>query len=70
MRPERIKMKSEQIKYATEKFIANGGKISVLPADNRVFYFPVDDVSPAEKLLDKFSCNLFEEDERFFDILD
>jgi len=63
-------MKSEQIEVSVQRYLASGRKIQVLPADNRVFYFPIEDVSPAEKLLDEFSCNLFEEDERFFDILD
>lgn len=63
-------MKSEQITKAVEKYLESGRKIQVLPDDNRVFYFPIEDASAAEKLLNQFSCNLFEEDERFFDILD
>jgi len=63
-------MRSEQVQKSIEDYLANGGEIQVLPADNRVFYFPVKEPLPAEKLLEKFALNLFEEDERFFDILD
>ena len=63
-------MKSEQIEVSVQRYLASGRKIQVLPQDSRVFYFPIEDMSPAEKLLDDFSFNLFEEDERFFDILD
>ena len=63
-------MKSEQIEVSVQRYLASGRKIQVLPADNRIFYFPIEDMSTTEKLLDQFSFNLFEDDERFFDILD
>lgn len=63
-------MRSEQVQKAIENYLEKGGKIQILPKDNRVFYFPVKGLSPAEKLIDQFAFNLFEEDERFFDILD
>ena len=63
-------MNSEQIGAQVDKYLASGRKIKKLPEDSTKFFFPVENPLPAEKLLEKFALNLFEEDERFFDMLD
>lgn len=61
-------MNSEQIREQVDKYLAGGGRIQKLQEDNRRYFFPV--FEEEKNLLDQFALNLFEEDERFFDILD
>lgn len=61
-------MNSEQILLHVEKYLASGGRIQKLQDDNRRYFFPV--FEEEKNLFDQFALNLFEEDERFFDILD
>lgn len=63
-------MNSDKIQVQVDKYLASGRKIQKLPEDSTKFFFPTEEPLPAEKLLEKFALNLFEEDERFFDILD